>query len=153
MNPATLERFWARVQKSDGCWEWTGARTAAGGYGEIMVDGVPWRAHRLSWTLVNGPIADGARVLHRCDNPPCVRPEHLFLGSQAENVADMEAKGRARHPVGERHGNAKLTEEAVRSIRAAHRSGVTRAYLARQHGVGWDAIGKIVSGEMWAHVD
>lgn len=93
------ERFWAKVDKGDGCWEWTGGR-ANRGYGHVEpVRGQNRSAHRVSWELTNGPIPDGLWVLHRCDNPPCVRPSHLFLGTHADNMRDMEAKGRGKHPV------------------------------------------------------
>lgn len=88
-------RLWARVEKGDGCWNWTGKAAAEDGYGLLQgPDRRLVRAHRLSWELANGPIPAGQWVLHRCDNPRCVRPDHLFLGTVVENVADMMAKGR-----------------------------------------------------------
>ncbi len=93
------DRFWAFVVKGPGCWTWTGATSA--GYGRIREGRAGTRyigAHRVSWELANGPIPDGLFVCHKCDNPPCVRPDHLFLGTAADNVADMIAKGRGRKP-------------------------------------------------------
>jgi hypothetical protein len=92
-----VDRFWARVQKSDGCWEWTGAvNSRNGGYGVIGISGSRKLTvtHRLSWEIHHGPIPDGLWVLHRCDNRKCCNPEHLFLGTHADNMRDMTAKGR-----------------------------------------------------------
>lgn len=92
------ERFWAKVAKLGvcSCWEWTGWRKETG-YGRVRIDGRILYAHRVSWILANGPIPDDLRVLHRCDNPPCVNPDHLFLGTQGDNNADRDAKGRNFH--------------------------------------------------------
>ncbi len=94
-RPATppSARFWQKVQKGDGCWEWQGSRNKLG-YGITSLRGRAIRAHRVSWEIVNGPIPDGLLVCHRCDNPACVRPDHLFLGTQIDNLRDMRTKGR-----------------------------------------------------------
>jgi len=96
--PDVAPRFWAKVAKSDGCWLWTGAR-ASNGYGSFRFADRPCAtaAHRAAWELACGPIPHGMHVLHRCDNPPCVNPAHLFLGTHLENVRDREAKGRGNH--------------------------------------------------------
>ena len=88
-----VERFWEKVEKSDGCWLWTGAKITQR-YGALNVDGVIDLAHRLMWKMAYGPIPDGLQVLHHCDNPPCVRPDHLFLGTQQHNVRDAIRKKR-----------------------------------------------------------
>jgi hypothetical protein len=89
-------RFWAKVQRGEGCWEWQGANNGKG-YGCFGKEGSrPYYAHRFSWELHAGPIPDGLFVLHRCDNRRCVNPEHLFLGTQGDNMRDMIAKGRGR---------------------------------------------------------
>jgi hypothetical protein len=89
------ERFWSKVQKTETCWLWMGARHPHGGYGQFVGPPIKeLRAHRYSWVLAYGPIPDGLLVCHRCDNPPCVRPDHLFLGTHLDNALDMMAKGR-----------------------------------------------------------
>lgn len=93
------ERFWRRVDKSGPCWIWTGAQ-GHHGYGRIGIgghDGPTVLAHRVAWELSNGPVPEGLCVLHRCDNPPCVNPDHLFVGTQADNIRDCKEKGRMRN--------------------------------------------------------
>lgn len=95
-KPSLEDRFWPRVQKTDGCWLWTGPKNQFG-YGHMnsgRYHGNVRSSHRVSWLIHFGPIPPGLFVLHRCDNPPCVRPDHLFLGTQSDNLADMRAKGR-----------------------------------------------------------
>jgi hypothetical protein len=156
------ERFWNFVQKSDGCWEWTGAQTP-NGHGQLRLSrNRNSLAHRFSWELHHGPIPEGLNVCHHCDNPKCVRPDHLFLGDQRANMQDAKAKGRTRTgasiyperlPHGERHHASKLTEEQVRAIRARHALGVTRAVLAIEYGVSNWTIGEILKGRAWKHVE
>jgi hypothetical protein len=92
-----LERFWRKVRKTDGCWEWTASFRGLG-YGQIKVNQKMLYAHRVSWEMANGPIPDGLCVLHHCDNPPCVNPDHLFLGTQADNMRDKVRKNRQGFP-------------------------------------------------------
>jgi hypothetical protein len=87
-------RFWAKVEKTDGCWNWTGSRTAPGWHGRISVNGRLVMAHRVSWELHYGPVPEGMSVLHACDNAGCVRPDHLMLGTQVANMRDAGQKGR-----------------------------------------------------------
>ena len=95
------ERFWAKVPTLGvGCWEWAGGRDNDEGYGRIREGrgGSPFLlTHRVAWELTQGPIPDGLMVLHKCDNPPCVRPDHLFLGTNTDNMRDASAKGRMQH--------------------------------------------------------
>ena len=149
------ERLWKKVDKQpgDGCWLFTGAKDSKG-YGRINIDGRPVGAHRLAWELHFGPIPPGLKVLHNCPdgaNPACVR--HLWLGTQADNVRDMIAKGRARYVTyrGEQHGRAKLTEAQALEIRRLHGEGhVTQRALARRFGVTHTAIHHILTGRNWA---
>lgn len=150
------DRFWQKVDRaSDGCWIWTGACNAAG-YG--VLHGRERLAHRFSFELHHGAgSADGVLVLHRCDNPPCVRPDHLFPGTNLDNVRDMQAKGRQRPPDmrGERHPSARLTEQQVVEIRAEYiarsRSHGAKP-LAARYSVTPAHIEQIVRRKTWSHV-
>lgn len=145
------ERFWRHVQRGEGCWEWTGC-LHDGGYGLIRVDGRNRRAHRVAWQLSHGAIPEGLRVCHTCDNPPCVRPDHLFLGTDADNMRDKTAKGRARWHRGSANSMAKLTEALVQTIRAEAAAGVTYRAIARVHGIHFTTVGGIVRRQIWSHV-
>lgn len=149
MTPFGWDRFWAKVRKSDGCWEWTAAIFQTRGYGQFQLDGKPHRAHRVSFAWANGPIPDGQQVLHRCDNRRCVRPDHLFLGTQMDNITDMFTKRRENKAHGEGHYRARLTDEDVRDIRASRRSSQEEG-LAR--GMNASAIRAIRRRVRWAHV-
>lgn len=147
------ERFWSHVSKTDTCWLWTGC-TAPNRYGVINESGKKgrrWYAHRYSYTLHNGPIQDGLIVCHRCDNPPCVNPDHLFLGTCRVNMRDAVDKDRMAR--GEECHSAKLTEDAVKEIRTRFAAGgSTYRGLAREYGVYDQAIKKAVLGATWSHV-
>jgi hypothetical protein len=117
-DAALAVRFWAKVQKGPGCWLWTAYRNRDG-YGQFRVGGRMSKAHRVSWMLHFGPIPGGLDVLHRCDNPDCVNPSHLWLGTDADHTADKVAKGRQSRQKGEMHGQAKLCAAEVITIRRA----------------------------------
>jgi hypothetical protein len=141
------ERFWEKVDRSSGCWTWRAQRDAKG-YGLFAVSrGVPGRAHRIAWELEYGPIPGGSWVLHRCDNPPCVRPEHLFLGDAAVNARDAQQKG--RRAAGERHGIAKLTTAQVAAIRLARARGETGPSIAARYGVSKTTVYHIATKKTW----
>lgn len=146
-----IAAFWKKVRKSKGCWTWTGTLFFSG-YGLVHFCGRMVLAHRMSWELVKGEIPADMQVLHECDNRVCCNPDHLFLGTQADNIRDMHEKGRA--PIGETHGCAKLTETEVRAIRSEHKFRVmTYAMLAQKYGLAKGHVAKIVRGEAWSHLD
>lgn len=156
---AAAPRLWAAVSKGDDCWTWTGGRDRDG-YGLLTVGSVRFRVHRLSYILDHDAhIPPGMLVMHRCDNPPCVRPDHLRLGTNAENTADRHAKNRdarndgTRFPRGEQHHLAKLTRADVLAIREAHRQGAFIRALARRYGVAQGSIRGVVRRESWKDVE
>lgn len=156
--------FWARVDRQpDGCWLWVGP-VDIGGYGQMMMDGKEYQAHRLAWSLTNGPLAEGQQLNHRCDVARCVRPDHLTIGSQAENMREAMERGRhvgtqperlAALPKarGEDHAHAKLTAEAVREMRRRHATGETITALGAAFTINITTVSRIVRRLAWAHVD
>jgi len=147
------ERFWEKVKKSKGCWIWTGSCNMKG-YGHIGEGGIGGRtlaAHRVAYELTYGSIPTGRFVLHHCDNPSCVNPKHLFLGTQRDNVIDMTKKGHKRYKahIGEDNGRAKLTWNKVRNIRKRYKAGENRMNLANEYGVHWSTINRIVKNKRW----
>lgn len=144
------ERFWEKVDRRgpDECWPWNGA-TAAFGHGCIYGDDRKLLAHRVSYELNVGPIPSGIWVLHRCDNPPCINPSHLFLGTPADNMADMAAKGRKTWVAGEVCWNAKLTPDDVIKIRESH---LLQSEIAAQFGIAQSLVSKIRNRRAWVHV-
>ena len=148
------DRFWAKVDQTGDCWLWTGLRHS-NGYGVGWANGGRMYAHRVSWLVANGPIPAGLHVLHHCDNPPCVRPDHLFLGTATDNMRDMARKGRAGGlmPRGHANPNSKLTADDVRSVRAALSAGEVPADIARRFGVRPQSITAIASGKSWSWLD
>lgn len=155
-NRSREERFWGLVSKNlDGCFYWKGGTNERGaGLFSVMRDGMKMQqAHRYSWELHFGPIPAGKQVLHTCDHPACVNPDHLWLGTHADNMADMARKGRGRngHTPGYR---SKLTVEQVREIRdRCHwTNGWTWAGLGREYGVHEETIRRVVLEKTWRNV-
>lgn len=155
-------RFWEKVQKTETCWKWTAATVV--GYGTLGRGGSHGGnvlAHRLSWELHYGTIPPGLYVCHHCDNRLCVRPDHLWLGTAADNMRDMEQKG--RRPLGEDYERSRLTAEIVRTLRQTQtrgkgswtkhpKSNPTYQDLADQYGVSEATIRDAVQGRTWKHV-
>lgn len=176
-----VNRFWADVVKNnDGCWEWQGP-VNQGGYGRITRNGRSVNAHRVSFELDYGQIPLGMCVCHKCDNPGCVRPDHLFLGSKGDNNRDRAEKGRSaigdrsgprkyreqlprgdqhysrKRPElvvkGERHGNAKLTDSLVREWRYLHdEMGRSPSQIATDYGIYRQIVWRVVTRKTWKHV-
>ncbi len=143
-----IERFWNKVKKTETCWLWQGAKSG-NGYGSIKHNGKMISTHRFAYEMANGPIPDGLCVLHRCDVRACIRPDHLFLGTNLDNSRDMFAKGRAKPPKGDAHPTAKLTEAQVRSIIADDRM---QRQIADDLGVSKATVCLIKQGKTWRHI-
>lgn len=148
------ERFWGKVEKSDGCWLWTGSRLSRG-YGQIGRNGKVILATRASYEIHYGEFEQTLCVLHRCDNPACVRPDHLFLGTHYDNMKDMMEKGRHRtapQPKGSSNKKSKLTEIQVISIRKRFHDGERKSAISRDFNVSATLINMIVKRIIWNHI-
>lgn len=147
-----LARFWERVDKTshpNGCWLWIGS-LRSNGYGRLHWSGKTALAHRVSYEIENGAFSRELDVLHKCDNPQCVNPEHLFLGTDLDNNRDMMQKGRARYLHGEQLPQAKLSKEKVQEIRERYAAGGVYQYeLAREYGVAKSSISYIINRINW----
>ena len=147
-------RFISKVDigEPNACWLWT-ACVGSTGYGHIGIAGKTVTAHRVAWTLWRGPIPGGLLVLHSCDVPLCMNPRHLWLGTDADNSADMVAKGRQSAARGEECHLAKLTADEVLEIyQRYHAGGVTLKELGDEYGVTFANVGYITRGEHWRHI-
>ncbi len=145
-----LKNFWAKVSKTESCWIWTAA-LVSGGYGGFKTPLGIRRAHRFSWELSNGKIKGGLHVLHKCDNPKCVNPDHLFIGTPQDNANDRNSKGRHEH--GDRHGMAKLNSEKVIEIRRLCRTGrFSLKHISQIFSVSRETIGQIRDRKTWSHL-
>ena len=148
------ERFWAKVKKSDGCWEWQAA-CFYDGYGQIKIKGMRRHAHRVSFEFANGKIPKGLLCLHHCDNKKCVRPDHLFLGTYADNVKDMISKNRARYVTvyGEHNGRHRLKAWQVLQIREAYQRGESVQFLHKKYHTSTSNISFIGLKRGWCWLD
>ncbi len=154
------ERFWPKVRRTGTCWHWTAS--TCNGYGQLSSrrGRSPFKAHRVSWEIHYGAIPEGQDVLHRCDNPPCVNPAHLFLGDAGTNGRDMASKGRAglqQHPElikrGREQSQAKLNDLSVKEIRRRCRNGEPKRVIAKDFSVDRKLIYQIEARKKWAHVE
>ena len=153
-----MKLFWEKVKKgprTNDCWDWLAAKNNKG-YGRFDFEGKTQSAHRVVWQLTYGPIPEGEGyhgtcVLHKCDNPSCVRPDHLFLGSNYDNLLDKEAKGRGNHGKGETHSRAKLTDAQILEIRAIGLSMFQRE-IAEKYGISKRHVGYILNSKNWKHL-
>jgi hypothetical protein len=165
LSEETQNRFWRKVCKGESCWLWTAAK-ANTGYGAFGFrrNGrtMTMKAHRVAYELCVGPIPEGMILLHKCDVAACVNPDHLSLGTKAENNRDMQAKGRKvsggsyerphRYKRGTEHHAAKLTPDLVRQLRSDQRSGMSESQLGRKYGLSAGAAGRVARCERWKHV-
>jgi hypothetical protein len=148
-----VNRFEAKVKVGRGCWAWQAAKTPLG-YGFIKINGRMVGAHRASWLIYRGEIPPGKNILHECDNPNCVNPNHLSVGTQSKNISDMVKRGRGRIPRGEGHYLTRLTNADVVDIRGKYANGnVTQRELAKEYGVDRSSISKICSRKNWKHIE
>jgi HNH endonuclease len=148
------ELFWPKVKigSADECWEWQSWKITSG-YGGIKINGRDYAAHRLAYSLTtNRPIPKGMSVCHKCDNPGCVNPNHLFLGTQRDNIQDAVKKGRMARQKGESNPFSRFTNEQVLQIRAAHKSGEFIRAIAKRFGCSFHGIQAITSRETWKHI-
>lgn len=144
MSPSwTKERLLAKTRIVGECWEWQGYRDA-NGYGDTWFHKRHIRTHVVSWILHNGELPPKTAVLHRCDNPPCIRPDHLFVGTDRDNVIDMRDKGR--------HGTAKLTQSQADEIRTLYRLGIRQTRIGVLFGISQSQVSDIVLGRCWGTV-
>lgn len=152
MDEKTIARFWSKVEKTDGCWIWR-ACIGRQGYGRFglgsRASGTA-SAHHVAWEITNGPRG-GLWVLHKCDNKACVRPEHLFLGTHADNMRDMVAKGRSLS--GERNAHARLTASDVAEIRALYVPRADVTALAEKFGISRRTVHSIATGLRWKNIE
>ncbi len=144
-----VEIFWSKVNKTKTCWLWTGGKFNSG-YGVMHVNSNARSAHRVSYELAFGPIPKGMAICHKCDIKHCVKPGHLFAGTQKENVWDMKRKGRANNVSGSKIGTSKLTEKQVHQIFSLYPK-MNQYKLAIKFGVTQSAISRLLSGENWKY--
>lgn len=155
-NRPPMDRFMEKVEKTESCWIWKGAKGPDGNYGGFLYEGKSRRVNIVSYLMFKGPYPEGMEICHTCDNKQCVNPDHLFVGTRSDNMKDMGNKG--RHPwqlrpelvrKGEDNPGAKLAENDVLLIVSRFKNGESVASIARDYPVNREAISKIVRGQNW----
>lgn len=161
------ERFWSKVdiRGSDDCWEWKSGKRKGKGYGAFLFNGKNELAHRIAWILAFDGVPEGIYVLHRCDNPGCVNPKHLFLGTHQDNMEDMVAKNRqasgdrqglsadpTKAARGERHGRATITEDQAKAIKSYGWQGCRASNISIFMDIDQQVVSKILRGRTWKHI-
>lgn len=155
IKPMDVPRFWrnVHVRGARQCWNWCGTLRTKQGYGQLGMNRSYYLAHVIAFVLTRFDVAPGMCVLHRCDNPSCVNPNHLFYGTKSDNNSDRSSKGRNGNHQGEANGRAKLTEQNVKDIRRAHQEqSLTYPEIANVYGVSVVAVARICQRKLWSHV-
>jgi len=143
------ERFWEKVDRTGSCWLWKGYKLKKG-YGQFRINDKAKRAHRVSFSLMKGEIPDGLCVLHHCDNPSCVNPDHLYLGTEKDNARDRDLRHRRKSTRGVLHGRAKINWQDVEIMR---QSSKPHSYFAKKYNLDASHIGKIRKNKYWVKDD
>lgn len=151
-----MKRLWHKIKKVGDCWEWQGARTEKG-YGRLSINNRDKRAHRVAWELTYGPIPQGLLVCHHCDNPSCINPNHLFIGTHQDNINDAIKKGfpngwSSGGQSGEKHPQAKLNIITVKKMRELHKKGMTERKLAKMFHIGRTQAHRVVARIHWKDI-
>jgi len=162
LTPDVLERFWSKVEKADGCWLWKAGTTTSMKYGCLSILGISVPSHRISWIIANKKdVPKGLVILHECDVPACVNPQHLRLGTQSENIKDMWAKGRGKViqnskselRCGSKSPVSKLTEKEVIRMREIHSQGIMNIEeLAKLYAINQSTASRIINRHSWKHI-
>jgi hypothetical protein len=150
-----IERFWAKVEKTGGCWNWTGYHDSRSGYGFISEGGYcsrPIRVHRLSYEIHFGKFPKSLYVCHHCDNRRCVRPDHLFLGTHQSNMTDMKKKGRSAKTANSTYQRAKYTVDDIKQMRKLYEQGWLQCAIAEKFGTRQSYVTQIVTRQRWKHI-